>query len=135
MAATFAAALVYFAILFLTRLAGNLLRVYLLAPMLGHALTAILELPVVLLIAWMASRALIRLFGMRRRLPHAAAMGALTFVLLILAEMLLSVLAGDRFVSVLRSYSGPPGALGLIGAFILAFFPAIQVALSRSLHR
>lgn len=135
MVATFAAAFCYFLILFVTRLAGNILRAYLFAPMIGHSMTAVLELPVVLLIAWISSRALIRVFGVRRGLPHAAAMGLITFVLLQAGEALLSMLFGDSPRLVLASYGYAPAWFGLAGALILAFFPAIQVALARSPRR
>ncbi|MFQ8431342.1 hypothetical protein [Amaricoccus sp. W119] len=135
MAATLAAACVYSLFLLIIRLIGNLLRVFLLAPMIGHALTAMLELPVILLIAWTASRVLIQIFGMRRNLPHAALMGALTFVMLVAGEAVVAVIAGESVTSILRSYGRAPAWLGLLGAFILAFFPAIQVALSRSMRR
>ena len=135
MVATLAAAFVYFLILFLTRLAGNILSAYLLAPMIGHGLTAALELPVVLLIAWLSSRLLIRAFGMRRSLGHAAIMGAVTFALLLAGEALLSMGFGDSFAAVVGSFTRAQGVLGLLGALILAFFPAIQIALSRSQRR
>lgn len=135
MVATLAAAFVYFLILIVTRLIGNILRAYLLAPMIGHGLTAALELPAVLLIAWVSSRLLIRAFGMRRDLTQAAVMGAVTFVLLIAGEMLLSITLGDSFVAVASSFARIQGVFGLIGALILAFFPAIQVALARSKRR
>lgn len=135
MAATFRAALVYFAILFLIRVVGNVLRAYLFAPMIGHTLTALLEVPVVLVIAWVASRALINRFGMRRSLPQAAVMGAMTFVLLVAAEAALSTSLGDTLDQFLRAYGRAPGWLGLLSEITLAFFPAIQVALARSRHR
>jgi hypothetical protein len=134
-AATLRAAFVYFLILFVIRLVGNVLRVYLLAPMIGHTMTALLEVPVLLLVAWVASRALINRFGMRRRLSHAALMGVVTLGLLIAAEALLSTSLGDSLDQFLRAFGRAPGGLGLLSAIILSFFPAIQVALARSRHR
>lgn len=135
MGATFAAGFVYFLILLVTRFAGNILRAYLLAPMIGHVMTAMLEMPVVLVIAWVSSRVLIRVFRMRRSLPHAAAMGVITFALLQGGEALLAMLFGDSPRLVLASYGYAPAWFGLAGALILAFFPAIQVALARSPRR
>jgi hypothetical protein len=45
MSATLRAAFVYFGILFVIRVLGNLLRVYLLAPLIGHTLAALLQVP------------------------------------------------------------------------------------------
>jgi hypothetical protein len=72
---------------------------------------------------------------MRRSLPQAALMGVATLVLLILAEALLSTSLGDTFGQFFMAYGRPAGNLGLLSEVILSFFPAIQVALSRSLHR
>lgn len=135
MTATLRAAFVYFLILFGIRVIGNLLRVYLFAPMIGHTAAAMLEVPVLLVVAWIASRALINRFGMRRSLPHAAMMGAATLALLILAEAALFASFGDTLDQFLRAYGRAPGWLGLLSEVTLAFFPAIQVALARSRHR
>lgn len=135
MAATLRAAFVYFLILFLIRLVGNVLRVYVFAPMIGHAMTAVLEIPVLLLLAWMVSRTLINCFGMRRRLSQAALMGVATLAMLLVAEAALSTSLGDSLDQFLRSFGRAPGGLGLLGAVILSFFPAVQVALARSRHR
>lgn len=135
MAATLRAAFVYFLILFVLRVLGNVLRAYLFAPMIGHTLTAMLQVPVLLVIAWIASRAIINRFGMRRSLPQAALMGVSTFVILVVAEAILSTSLGDTLIQFLRNYGAAPGWLGLASEIIVSAFPAIQVALARSRHR
>lgn len=135
MPSTLRAALVYSLILVATRLGLGLLRLYLLVPLIGTTLTAAFELPVLLIVAWSASRTLIHRCGVRRDLGQGALMGVITLAVLLAAEAVGSALMGRSLAEHLALYAGAPELMGLAGEILLAFFPAIQIALTHSRHR
>lgn len=116
--------LAYFAIVFAAGFVLGVLRVLLIAPRVGETMGVLLELPVILTLAWLVSQRL------TRKLPDGfverAVMGASALALLLLAEFGLAMLApGARPMDLVQRWSSAPGALGLLGQFLFAFLPVI----------
>lgn len=135
MPAAFRAAFSYCLIVFAAGAVLGTLRLYLIAPMLGETLAVLLELPVMLAIAWSASRTVIDRSAMPRRIAEAAVMGAAALLLLLVAEAGLSLLLGRTLVQHLELYAALPAQLGLFGQVLYALFPAAQVQLASSRRR
>jgi len=115
----------YFAIVFGAGFVLGVLRTLWLAPAVGPLWAVVIELPVILAVAWLACvRAL-------RRWPlaptQAAAMGVLAFVLLMAAEAALSLGPGGRsLVEHLALYARAEHQLGLAGQVVFAALPWLR---------
>ena len=118
------AGIFYFAIVFAAGFVLGALRVTVIVPRIGELLAGALELPVILFVSWLVCRRLIAQFSVPAMISHRAAMGALAFGLLMLAELGLSVLVFDQSVVVyLAGLQSPDGLLGLAGQIIFALIP------------
>lgn len=115
----------YFGIVFAVGFALGTVRTLILAPRIGDVGAVAIELPIILLAAWLVCGWL--LHGQRLTLPDAAAMGAVAFALLMAAEALLSVLLAGRTLSEhLALYAEPAHLLGLSGQIAFAAFPLVR---------
>jgi hypothetical protein len=136
MEATLTAACAYFAIVFVAGFALGTIRVFVLAPILGELGAVLLELPIMLAISWFACRAVIRRFAVPAGWDHRASMGAMAFVLLMLAELGLSLFAFGRPAGAfLVSLTSPSGAIGLSGQIAFGLFPLLQPPVTPPYHR
>lgn len=97
------------------------------APRLGTTGAVLIELPVILLIAWVACRSLTT----RLRVPPEPGarliMGALAFALLLVAESLLARVLGRGTNDIFEDLSTTPGLLGLAGQVVFALLPSLQL--------
>lgn len=121
---------IYFAAVFAAGFALGVLRTLVLEPWLGALPAVLVELPIILGVAWLACARVLR------RIPLAAAgpvlMGAVAFGLLMLAEAGISVLlAGRSLPQHLALYREAPHLLGLAGQVLFAAFPWIQARRAR----
>ncbi len=116
---------VYVALVFAAGFVLGVLRTLVLAPLLGELGAVLVELPVILTVAWLVCA---RILGRWPQLPPAAAaMGGLAFLLLMLAETGLStLLAGRSMAEHLALYAQLPHQVGLAGQLAFAVFPWIQ---------
>lgn len=118
----------YFAAVFAAGFVLGSLRVLVIAPQLGEAIAVVLELPVILAIAWIACRRIVDRFDVPASPGSRFAMGTAAFVLLMGAELALAVFGFGRTVSEhLASYWSAPMATGLLGQVLYALFPLIQL--------
>ena len=122
-----AAACLYFAATFAAGFVLGTIRTILVAPRLGAATAVLVEVPVMLLIAWLACGWAVR----RAQVPAATgqrlAMGALAFVFLISAETVLgSFLFGRPLADQLATYSRTGAEIGLAAQLIYAAFPLLR---------
>ena len=114
----------YFAIVFAAGFVLGALRVTVLMPLIGELPAVALELPIILFISWIVCRRLVAQFSVPAMVSHRAAMGALAFGLLMLAELGLSVLVFDRSgAAYLAHLLTAPGLLGLAGQIVFASMP------------
>jgi hypothetical protein len=121
----------YFVAVFAAGFVLGAARTLLLAPLLGPLWAVLIELPVILGIAWLVCTRIPR----RSPLSPAAAagMGAVAFSLLMLAEAGLSMLlAGRSLAEHLALYAQLPHKLGLAGQLAFAVFPWIQARRSHA---
>jgi hypothetical protein len=121
---------VYVAAVFAAGFALGVLRTLVLVPLLGELQAVLVELPLILTIAWLVCTRILRRWPLSP--PAAAAMGAIAFMLLMLAEAGLStLLAGRSLAEHLALYAQPPHQLGLAGQLAFALFPWMQARRSQ----
>jgi hypothetical protein len=119
------ASLSYFAVVFAAAFVIGTLRVTVIAPRTGALVAVAFEVPLLLALSWVVAGRVLRrwpLDGQRR-----AAMGAIAFALLLLAELALATLLfGQTAATFLASTATAPGALGLAGQIGFALIPALR---------
>jgi hypothetical protein len=121
------AALEYFGIVFALAFLLGVLRTVVLAPWLGPLPAVLVELPVVLAVAWLAAgRALRRWPVAAGGAPALLAMGALAFALLMLAEAALAPALGGSLAGWLAGFGTAEGAAGLAGQIAFALIPLLR---------
>ena len=121
---------VYFAIVFTIAFALGVLRTLVLAPLFGAMAAVAIELPVILIVSWLACRACLRRVPVPPALLDRLRMGTVAFVLLICAELLLSILLTERGVAeFFLGFAEPEQQLGLAGQIAYGLIPAIQARL------
>lgn len=102
-------------------------RTLILAPVFGELIAVLIELPVVLLFAWIVCARLTGRMEIPGDLRSRAGMGAIAFALLMAAELALSLwISGKTVVAHLDHYRTVHGALGLAGQVAFATFPLLQ---------
>ncbi len=101
------------------------LRTLVLTPWLGPVPAVLLELPLVLMVAWCTAARVLRrwpvAFG---GVPALLAMGAVAFALLMMAEAALATLAfGQTLEDWIATLTTPEGRTGLAGQIAFALIP------------
>ncbi len=103
----------------------GVLRTLVLVPLLGELAAVLVELPVILTIAWLVCTRILRRWPLSA--PEAAGMGVIAFLLLMLAEAGLStLLAGRSLAEHLALYAQVPYQVGLAAQLAFAMFPWLQ---------
>lgn len=119
------AALAYFAIVFAAGFVFGTIRTLVLAPRLGDLAAVAVEIPFMLLLAWIACRWLVRRFAVPPRAADRLIMGGLAFLLLTAAELLLSLAFGRGVVEFFASLAEPAGTLGLLAQVVFGLLPLV----------
>ncbi|OGA99383.1 MAG: hypothetical protein A3E25_06855 [Burkholderiales bacterium RIFCSPHIGHO2_12_FULL_69_20] len=115
----------YFAAVFAAGFVLGVLRTLVLVSLLGELAAVLVELPLILAIAWLVCTRLLRRWPLSP--PSAQGMGAVAFLLLMGAEAGLStLLAGRSLAEHLALYAQLPHQVGLAGQLAFALFPWIQ---------
>ena len=118
-------ALAYFATVFMAAFALGALRVTLIAPQIGALAAVALEVPLILGLSWVVAGRVLRRWPLTS--SAALAMGALAFILLMLAELALAyTLSGQTPSAYAATFLTGPGALGLAGQTAFALIPALR---------
>jgi hypothetical protein len=116
---------VYVAAVFAAGFVLGVLRTLVLVPLLGELGAVLVELPVILTIAWLVCTRILRRWPLSS--PSALGMGAIAFLLLMGAEASLpTLLAGRSLAEHLALYSQLPHQVGLAGQLAFSLFPWIQ---------
>lgn len=108
----------------------GVLRTLVLAPQLGELPAVLVELPLILTIAWLVCARILRRWPLSP--PSALLMGAIAFLLLMGGEAGLStLLAGRSLTEHLALSSQLPHQVGLAGQLAFALIPWIQARRSQ----
>ena len=123
------AALAYWGAVFAPAFALGVVRTLWLAPQIGALAAVAVEVPIVLAISWFAARAAVHRWRLGR--GEAAAMGAVAFALLMLAEWGLALGSGQSSAAWLAGMTTAPGMLGLAGQVGFAMMPGVAALVRR----
>jgi hypothetical protein len=124
MLAAIRAGFVYFIVVFAVGFALGTLRYLVIIPAIGELAAVALELPVMLVVSWLACGAILRSFALPARLGVRLVMGVTAFSLVMAAEAALAVFGFGRTLAVyLQSYETSAGLLGLGGQLLFAALP------------
>ena len=121
-----AAGALYSAIVFAAGFVLGIGRTLALEPWLGALPAVLVELPVILTIAWLACGWVLRRLRVPARMPTRLAVGAVALALLLAAEIGLTVLLGRAVGDFLAGIATPAGATGLAGQVLFALLPAVR---------
>lgn len=102
------------------------LRVFLIAPLLGPVGAVMLELPMMLAVAWFVCGLVLGAPWASRRLGDRLGMGIAAFTLLMSLEMVMALLVfGQAPAEILKGLAAPAGRLGLLGQAAFALLPLL----------
>lgn len=121
------AGIAYFTAVFAAGFLLGVIRVLYVLAWFGETKAVLLELPIILTIAWLVCRKCISRFKVPPRLPDRLAMGLLALVLTLIAEVGVSMLlGGSTFSEHLDLYRQLPVQFGAVAQLLTAFYPVIQ---------
>jgi len=119
-------AILYFGIVFTFAFAMGVVRVLVVAPLVGPAAAVFIEVPIILAASWIVARRVLRrrTLGFSKRL----AVGGLAFMLLMACEALLAtVILGQNVGQWAATVATPLGLVGLTGQLGFAAIPVLAV--------
>ena len=123
----FLAGAAYFAIVFAAGFVLGTLRILLVAPNVGEVSAVVLELPIMLAVAWFACGWVLSKFHVSQKTFERLVMGAFALLLLLIAEAMLAVgLFGLSLQQHLVSYTQAGPLIGLAAQLLYAGFPVIR---------
>lgn len=121
----------YFIAVFAAGFVLGVLRTLVLLPLVGPLCAVLVELPVILAIAWLVCTRILRCWPLSR--AAAVGMGAVAFSLLMLGEAGISMLlTGRSLAQHLALYTHLPHQVGLAGQVVFAAIPWIQARRSHA---
>jgi hypothetical protein len=116
----------YFAIVFAAGFVLGAVRTLVLAPRIGALGAVLTELPLMLIVARMACLWLVARFDVGSFWTECLLMGVVAFVLLMLAELVLSLAVfGGTVAGFVAELGTPEGAIGLAGQVAFAAMPLL----------
>lgn len=117
----------YFLVMFACGFVLGTARVLVVTPLLGEWGATLVELPVMLTISWVICGWLVRRLSVAARITPRVAMGAVAFILLMIAEVLLGTSLFDRTLTEqVQAMSAGAGLAGLLSQIAFAVFPLVQ---------
>jgi hypothetical protein len=120
----------YALLAFVAGFALAIIRVPLLEPNVGPLTAVLIEAPFILILSWLACRVVLRRYGAGGSTPlslaGAGALGGVALLLLLLAELTLSLLMGKSLSAFGQALVAPAGLLGLGLQLVFASFPIVQ---------
>lgn len=127
-----AAGFSYFLIAFAAAFLLGTVRTLWLAPAVGEMAATLIELPVILALAWAACLFVLRRMKVAARTLDRSIMGAAAFAFLIVAEIALGQGLMDRTLAAqVKAMTAPAGLVGLAGQALFGLFPLIALAARR----
>lgn len=126
MKASFQAGAAYFALVFALGFLLGTVRVLIFVPQLGEFYSGLIELSIILTAAWFICRWLVDRFKLGHQWRVRFAMVATAFVLLMVAELTMSLtLFGRSVFEHFSFYQSAHALLGLAGQVVFALFPML----------
>ena len=126
----------YFAIVFVVGFMLGTVRVMVTDPAFGEFAAMLIEVPLILAASWVVCGWVVSRFAVPANLSSRAAMGMAAFVLLMLAELALSMLLfGRSFAEYVVAYREPAKQIGLISQLLFAAMPLARRQASPSASR
>ena len=117
----------YFAIVFVAGFLFGTVRRAWLADAVGPVTAILVELPLILLVSWIACGFSIRRSHVPRRTAGRLLMGLTAFLLLMVAEALVAMLIGERTLSEhLASYGATAAQIGLAAQILFGLLPDLR---------
>jgi hypothetical protein len=121
------ASAIYFALVFGAGFALGLIRVPLLVPRFGERVAELLEMPIMLVVIFFASRYVVGRFALTSSVGFVVAVGVFALVLLLAAELLLAVALQGRSVAGYISDRDPVSGFVYLALLVLyAAMPWLQ---------
>lgn len=121
---SFAAGLGYFAIVFGVGFVLGAIRVLVVIPRIGELAAVSVEVPVMIIVSWLAARWCIARFGVGPGAADRIAMGTIAFALVMLAELALATLLfGQSAAQHFAGYVRLAGTIGLGGQVVFGLIP------------
>jgi hypothetical protein len=122
------AGIAYFAIVFSVAFCFGAIRVSLLVPQVGALAAVLTELPLILVVSWKAVGWSVQKFDIPPIVINRTIMGVVAFLVLMGAELTLSVVASGKTASdfVSEIVSSTPQLIGLTGQVLYGLFPIIE---------
>lgn len=120
------AALAYTLPVFAMAFVLGALRVTLVAPQIGPLLAVALEVPIVLALSWAVAGRVLARWPLSQ--AQRSGMALLSFVVLMLLELLTAFAFGQTTAQFLSAMTTPAGALGLAGQIGFALIPLVRQA-------
>jgi hypothetical protein len=121
------AGLLYFLAVFAIGFVFGTLRVLVIIPRIGELAAVLVELPMMLALAWPICGALIRRCAVPPGMVPRFVMSAIAFAMLMVAELVLAVwLFGQTPQQPWASFYAPATQLGLAGQVLFALFPLLR---------
>jgi len=123
------AGVAYFAVVFAAGFALGAARVMLVVPRLSETAAVALEVPLMLVLSWIACRWVVRRFNVSPAASARLIMGGAAFALLMAGEVGVSVLGfGRTFAEHFAAYGAPGALIGLAGQIAFALMPLVQAS-------
>ena len=112
----------YYAIVFSIAFALGVTRTLVIAPALGATIAVLLEIPVLVIVSWLAARLLLK--DRPFALWQSATIGAFAFALTIASEVILAQLIRGQGISEWAAdVARPLGLIGLAGQIVFGLMP------------
>ena len=117
----------YFAIVFIAAFALGVLRVTVIAPRLGDIKAVLIEVPIMLGIAWFVCSQVVHQFEVPSEWLPRLVMGTSAFLLLMVAEPSIAVFGLGRTLALyFGTFRSTAGIIGLLGQIAFALIPLVQ---------
>lgn len=120
-----AGGIAYFAVVFGIGFMLGVFRVLAIEPRMGSTVSVAFELPLMLLVSWLAARRLVVVFEVTPSLRARLVMAVIGLVLLVAAESALGRIFGQSLGEQFSSYGTMRGALTLVGQLGFAAMPLL----------
>ena len=131
-----AAAATYFGSVFAAGFVLGTVRVLVTAPAFGQLTALLIELPIMLVISWFACAYFVGRFQLGTAVGPSVEMGAIAFLMLMVAEGLLGMTLFRRsWAAQLGAYGEPAGLIGLGGQVAFGLMPILKSALHQVRRR